>query len=89
MWSSAIGVGMRSHTGVAARAFRSLADEGANNRAITTSELEFSAPVDEEYTELAVRTPHPPYRFDARGEAESSLATCLSKGAMFDHTLNS
>jgi hypothetical protein len=40
--------------------------------------------------ELAVRTPHPPYRLDARGEAGSSLVNIrLSKGAMFDHTLNS
>jgi hypothetical protein len=79
-----------AHTGVAARAFRSLADEGANIRAITNSELEFSAPIDEGYAELAVRTPHPPSRLDARGEAGSSLANIrLSKGAMFDYTLNS
>ena len=67
MWSSAIGVGMRSHTGVAARAFRSLADEGANIRAITTSEIKFSELIDEEYVELAVRTLHTLYWLDARG----------------------
>jgi hypothetical protein len=36
---------------------------------ITTSELEFSAPIDKEYAELAMPTPHPPYWLDARGEA--------------------
>src|ERR1700734_2631188 len=55
---SAIGVGMRSHTGVAARAFRALADKGVNIRAITTSEIKFSVLIDEEYAELAVRTLH-------------------------------
>jgi hypothetical protein len=57
---------------------------------ITTSELEFSAPIDKEYAELTVPTPHPTRPLDARGEAGSSLANIrLSKGAMFDYTLNS
>src|SRR5271154_3389152 len=64
---SAIGVGMRSHTGVAARAFRALADKGVNIRAITTSEIKFSVLIDEEYAELAVRTLHTLYGLDARG----------------------
>jgi hypothetical protein len=69
---------------------RGIADKAVDIRAITTSKLEFSAPIYEEYAELAVRTPHPPYRLDARGEAGSSLVNIrLSKGAMFDHTLNS
>ena len=61
---SAIGVGMRSHAGVAARAFRALADKGINIRAITTSEIKFSVLIDKDYTELAVRTLHSLYGLD-------------------------
>ncbi len=61
---SAIGIGMRSHAGVAARAFRALADKGINIRAITTSEIKFSVLIDAEYTELAVRTLHTLYGLD-------------------------
>ena len=61
---SAIGVGMRSHAGVAAKAFRALADKGVNIRAITTSEIKFSVLIDAEYTELAVRTLHTLYGLD-------------------------
>jgi aspartate kinase len=63
---SAIGVGMRSHPGVAARAFRALAEKGVNIRAITTSEIKFSVLIDEAYTELAVRTLHTIYGLDAQ-----------------------
>jgi aspartate kinase len=62
---SAIGVGMRSHTGVAARAFKAFAEKGINIRAITTSEIKFSMLIDEPYTELAVRTLHSLYGLDA------------------------
>jgi aspartate kinase len=61
---SAIGVGMRSHAGVAARAFRALAEKGINIRAITTSEIKFSILIDAAYTELAVRTLHSLYGLD-------------------------
>ena len=61
---SAIGVGMRSHAGVAAKAFRSLAEKGINIRAITTSEIKFSVLIDAAYTELAVRTLHSLYGLD-------------------------
>jgi aspartate kinase len=61
---SVIGVGMRSHAGVAAKAFRSLADRGINIRAITTSEIKFSLLIDSAYTELAVRTLHSLYGLD-------------------------
>jgi aspartate kinase len=64
---SAIGVGMRSHSGVAARAFKALAEKGINIRAITTSEIKFSMLIDEAYTELAVRTLHTLYGLDAKG----------------------
>jgi aspartate kinase len=62
---SAIGVGMRSNAGVAARAFKALADKGVNIRAITTSEIKFSVLIDEAYAELAVRTLHALYGLDA------------------------
>ena len=61
---SAIGIGMRSHAGVAARAFRALAEKGINIRAITTSEIKFSVLIDAAYTELAVRTLHSLYGLD-------------------------
>ena len=61
---SAIGIGMRSHAGVAARAFKALADKGVNIRAITTSEIKFSVLIEAAYTELAVRTLHSLYGLD-------------------------
>jgi aspartate kinase len=61
---SVIGIGMRSHAGVAARAFKALADRKINIRAITTSEIKFSILIDAEYTELAVRTLHSLYDLD-------------------------
>jgi aspartate kinase len=61
---SAIGIGMRSHAGVAARAFKALSEKGINIRAITTSEIKFSVLIDAAYTELAVRTLHAIYGLD-------------------------
>ena len=61
---SVIGVGMRSHAGVAAKAFKALAARSINIRAITTSEIKFSLLIDAEYTELAVRTLHSLYELD-------------------------
>jgi aspartate kinase len=61
---SVIGIGMRSHAGVAAKAFRALADRKINIRAITTSEIKVSLLIDAEYTELAVRTLHSLYELD-------------------------
>ncbi|MGH6767829.1 MAG: aspartate kinase [Xanthobacteraceae bacterium] len=61
---SVIGVGMRSHAGVAARAFKALAEKSINIRAITTSEIKFSLLIDAAYTELAVRTLHSLYELD-------------------------
>jgi len=61
---SVIGIGMRSHTGVAATAFKALADKGINIRAITTSEIKISILIDGPYTELAVRTLHSVYGLD-------------------------
>lgn len=61
---SVIGVGMRSHAGVAATAFRALAEKGINIQAITTSEIKISILIDSVYTELAVRTLHAVYGLD-------------------------
>jgi aspartate kinase len=58
---SVIGIGMRSHAGVAATAFAALANKNINIRAITTSEIKFSLLIDADYTELAVRTLHSVY----------------------------
>ena len=61
---SVIGIGMRSHAGVAAKAFKALAERRINIRAITTSEIKFSVLIDAAYTELAVRTLHSLYDLD-------------------------
>jgi aspartate kinase len=61
---SVIGVGMRSHTGVAATAFKALAKRGINIRAITTSEIKISILIDGEFSELAVRSLHSVYGLD-------------------------
>ena len=62
---SVIGIGMRSHAGIAAQCFRALAAKGINIRAITTSEIKISVLIDMAYTELAVRTLHTLYGLDA------------------------
>jgi aspartate kinase len=61
---SVIGIGMRSHAGVAAKAFKALAERNINIRAITTSEIKFSVLIDAAYSELAVRTLHSLYGLD-------------------------
>jgi aspartate kinase len=55
---SVVGVGMRSHVGIASKMFKALADEGINIQAISTSEIKISVVIDEKYTELAVRVLH-------------------------------
>ena len=61
---SVIGIGMRSHAGVAAEAFKALAQQKINIRAITTSEIKFSVLIDAEHTDSAVRTLHSLYGLD-------------------------
>lgn len=61
---SVIGIGMRSHTGVAASAFKALAEKSINIKAITTSEIKISILIDGAYAELAVRTLHSVYGLD-------------------------
>ncbi len=65
---SVVGVGMRSHAGVAVTMFRALADRGINIQAITTSEIKVSVIIAEEYVELAVRVLHTAYGLDAPAE---------------------
>lgn len=62
---SVIGIGMRSHAGVAASMFKALAERGINILAITTSEIKISVLIDAAYAELAVRTLHTLYGLDA------------------------
>ena len=62
---SVIGVGMRSHTGVAQKMFRTLAEKGINIQAIATSEIKISVLIAEDYTELALRALHTAYGLDA------------------------
>lgn len=61
---SAVGVGMRSHPGIASRMFRTLAEEGINIQMISTSEIKVSVVVDEKYLELAVRVLHKAFDLD-------------------------
>ncbi|SDZ95353.1 aspartate kinase [Nitrosospira multiformis] len=61
---SVVGVGMRSHVGIASRMFRTLAEEGINIQMISTSEIKISVVVDEKYMELAVRVLHKVFELD-------------------------
>ena len=64
---SVVGVGMRSHVGIASTAFRTLAEEGINIEMISTSEIKISVVIDEKYTELAVRVLHKAFELDQPG----------------------
>lgn len=66
---SVVGVGMRSHAGVAATMFKTLGERGINIQAITTSEIKVSVLIEEDYTELAVRVLHTAYGLDAEDAA--------------------
>ncbi|MCK5294957.1 MAG: aspartate kinase [Arcobacteraceae bacterium] len=61
---SIVGVGMKSHTGVASKAFLAMANENINIRIISTSEIKISMIIDEKYAELAVRSLHDVYELD-------------------------
>ncbi|RMG31542.1 MAG: aspartate kinase [Gammaproteobacteria bacterium] len=65
---SLVGVGMRSHAGIAATMFRALAEEGINIRMISTSEIKISVVVDEKYLELGVRALHEAFHLDQSGD---------------------
>ena len=62
---SVVGVGMRSHAGVAGRMFATLADRGINIQLISTSEIKISVLIAEDYLELALRSLHSTYGLDA------------------------
>ncbi len=68
---SLVGVGMRSHAGVANTMFRALSDEGINIQMISTSEIKISVVVQEKYLELGVRALHKAFELDAEPVAES------------------
>ena len=61
---SVVGIGMRSHTGVAAKMFQVLRDEGINIKVITTSEIKISVLIDRKYMELAVQALHDAFELD-------------------------
>jgi aspartate kinase len=61
---SIVGIGMRSHVGVASTMFRSLSEEGINIQMISTSEIKTSVVIDEKYMELAVRALHRAFGLD-------------------------
>lgn len=61
---SVVGVGMRSHVGIASKMFRTLAEEGINIQMISTSEIKISVAIDEKYLELAVRVLHRAFELD-------------------------
>ena len=65
---SMVGVGMRSHVGIASQMFRTLAEEGINIQMISTSEIKISVVVDEKYLELAVRVLHNAFGLDKPGK---------------------
>ena len=67
---SLVGVGMRSHAGIASKMFQALAKEGINIQMISTSEIKISVVVDEKYLELAVRTLHQAFELD-KGPVEA------------------
>jgi aspartate kinase len=66
---SIVGVGMKSHVGVAAKMFRTLSDEGINIQMISTSEIKTSVVIDEKYMELAVRALHRAFELDQDSQA--------------------
>jgi aspartate kinase len=61
---SVVGVGMRSHVGIASQMFRTLSEEGINMQLISTSEIKISVLIDEKYMELAVRVLHKAFELE-------------------------
>ena len=68
---SIVGIGMRSHVGVASKMFRTLSEEGINIQMISTSEIKTSVVIDEKYMELAVRALHKAFDLDQPATEES------------------
>jgi len=72
---SIVGIGMRSHVGVASRMFRTLSEESINIQMITTSEIKTSVVIDEKYMELAVRALHKAFDLEHGGETVPRATT--------------
>ena len=64
---SIVGIGMRSHVGIASKMFRALSEEGINIQMISTSEIKTSVVIDEKYMELAVRALHKAFELEQAG----------------------
>jgi aspartate kinase len=71
---SLVGIGMRTHAGIASRMFGALAKEGVNIQMISTSEIKTSVVVDEKYMELAVRVLHREFQLEKAPEQEKMKA---------------
>lgn len=71
---SVVGVGMRSHVGIASAMFRTLAEEGINIQMISTSEIKISVVIDEKYLELAVRVLHKAFNLDQSSTPQLSTS---------------
>ncbi|QDL37203.1 aspartate kinase [Rhodoferax sediminis] len=69
---SIVGIGMRSHVGIASQMFRCLSEEGINIQMISTSEIKTSVVIDEKYMELAVRALHKTFDLDQPGDGKSA-----------------
>jgi aspartate kinase len=69
---SIVGIGMRSHVGIASQMFRCLAEEGINIQMISTSEIKTSVVIDEKYMELAVRALHKTFDLERPGNGKSA-----------------
>jgi aspartate kinase len=65
---SVVGIGMRSHVGLASKMFKTLADEGINIQMISTSEIKIAVVIDEKYLELAVRVLHKAFELEKGGK---------------------
>jgi aspartate kinase len=70
---SVVGIGMRSHVGLASKMFKTLADEGINIQMISTSEIKIAVVIDEKYLELSVRVLHRAFELEKGPEAASTL----------------
>jgi aspartate kinase len=68
---SVVGVGMRSHAGIASEMFKALAKEGINIQMISTSEIKISVVVDEKYLELGVRALHSTFGLEKPGHSRA------------------
>jgi len=76
---SIVGVGMRSHVGIASKMFRILAEEGINIQMISTSEIKIAVVIDEKYLELAVRVLHKPLNWMLNNFSKCSNLTLIFK----------